>query len=295
MPGNLRSMLSLRGSPRFSTPTSEAPVGSGRWIRRSAISAVMFAIVTLSVLPTGAVAWAVEVAGSTARFRYGGLQQGSDFSIYASPNPASPGDSVKVSFSSLDRNVVITACSARLDGNAGQGCTQSGGVWSATLQVPGNAAPGSTAIEVAIAYLISDGVDTGEQGDINDTIPFEIVLPPSDTGDPSATTAGPPPTTAGPLPTTVVPPNVQETPPSPSATSSLWGILVFLVLLIVIAVVVGRRGRRRPRAREQVQARVRPGPPATPRIEQIGERPAWVLRIDPHRDRATERIEEIHR
>jgi hypothetical protein len=118
MPGNPRGTLS-------------------RWIqRRSAILAVIFAVVVLPALPTGAATWAGELADSTAASRLGRSQQEPAFSADATPNPARPGDSVTVSFSSPDPNpdnVVITDCTAGFPGGDTRNCVSSGDVWSVTL------------------------------------------------------------------------------------------------------------------------------------------------------------------
>jgi hypothetical protein len=72
-----------------------------RWIQRpSAILAVIFAVVVLPALPTGAATWAGELADSTAASWFGGSQQEPAFSPVATPNSARPGGSVTVSFSS---------------------------------------------------------------------------------------------------------------------------------------------------------------------------------------------------
>jgi hypothetical protein len=260
-----------------------------RWIqRRSAISAVVLAVVVLPVLPTGAAAWAVEPAESTAASSFDGSQPEPEFSVSPVPNPARPGDSVEISISSPDPFVVISRCAVYATwfaGGAAQECAQSGGVWSVTLQVPADAAPGATDIGATIAYSISDP-DGSQRGEATPTVPFTIALPTRPSSE-----------TTGSAPTTIVPPTVPEATSSSGGTSTLWILLVLLVLVLlaVAAALVGQRSRRRPRPRERVQARLRDGPPPVPRIEQLSERPAWVLRIDPHRDRTTERVEEMQR
>jgi hypothetical protein len=144
-------------------------------------------------------------------------------------------------------------------------------------------------------------------------VSFTVALPPTTdppTTDPPTTdpptTAPPttdPPTTDPPTtdpPTTVVPPTTGVPPTIPPIiptveTSNLWILLVVLVLVLLAlaAALVGRLLRPRPQPAAGVQARLRDGLPPVPRIEQISKRPAWVLRIDPHRDRATERVEEL--
>jgi hypothetical protein len=270
-----------------------------RWIqRRSAISAVLMAVAVLPVLPTGATTRAVELAEPTAASSFGGSQQEPQFSVSPIPNSAGPGDTVEVSISSLDPLVVITGCAAGFAGAAAQECVRSGDVWSVTLQVPTDAAPGAMGIDATIAYSDNRDPDGGQPGETTVTVPFTVVLP---TGSSSVTTGSAPTTVVPPTtvvgPTTVVPPSVPETTSSSGGTSNLWILLVILVLvlLVLIAALVGRSSRRRPRPRERVQARLREGPPPVPRIEQISERPAWAIRIEPHRDRATERVEEMQR
>lgn len=270
-----------------------------RWIqRRSAISAVLLAVVVLPVLPTNAATWAVGLAEPTAASRFGGAQQEPQFSVSPIPNSAGPGDSVEVSISSLDPLVVITGCAAGFAGGAAQECVRSGDVWSVTLQVPADAAPGSMDIGATITYSDNRDPDGGQPGETAVTVPFTVVLPTdssSVTSGSAPTTVVPPTTVVG--PTTFVPPSVPETTSSSGGTSNLWILLVILVLVLLalIAALVGRRSRRRPRPRERVQARLRDGPSPMPRMEPISERPAWVLRIEPHRDRAFERVEEIQR
>jgi hypothetical protein len=78
-----------------------------RWIqRRSAISALIFAVVVLPALPTGAATWAVELADSMAASRFGGSQPEPQFRVFPDPKSAGPGDSVTVSFSSPDPPLV---------------------------------------------------------------------------------------------------------------------------------------------------------------------------------------------
>jgi hypothetical protein len=76
------------------------------------------------------------------------------------------------------------------------------------------------------------------------------------------------------------------------------GLLVVLVLVAAaLAVAVGRWLQRRLPGTlgGQVQARVLAGLPATPRIEKLGNRSAWVVRISPHHDPVAQRIEETDR
>jgi len=251
-------------------------------------------VVVLPVLPTGAATWAGELADSTAASWLGGSQPEPNFRKAARPNPARPGDSVTVSFFSPNPNpdqVTITGCTAGFPGGDTRNCVGSGDAWSVTLQVPADAAPGPLDISATIDYSMYDPVDDGFfPGEATVPVPFTVVLPPT---RPTAT-AGVPPTG---VPPTGVPPTIPETIPSSGGTSILWILLVVLVLVLLalIAALVGRRSRPRPRPAARVQARLRDGPPPVPRIEQISKRPAWVLRIDPHGDRATERVEEMQR
>jgi hypothetical protein len=279
-----------------------------RWIqRRSAILAVIFAVVVLPVLPTGAATWAGELADSTAASRLGRSQPEPQFKVSPDPNSAGPGDSVTVSFSSPDPNVTITGCTAGFSGGDTRHCP----IFrrSVTLQVPADAAPGPLTIRTAVAYSMSDPVEPSGvvRGEVTVPVPFTVVLPPTTTAEPTTTTEPPttttePPTTVVPS-TTGVPPTTGVSPTIPpgiipiGGTSNLWLLLVVLVLVLLAltAALVGRRSRPRPRPAARVQARLRDGPPPVPRIEQISKRPAWVLRIDPHRDRATERVEEMQR
>jgi LPXTG-motif cell wall-anchored protein len=198
---------------------------------------------------------------------------------------------VQVSISSPDPLVTIIGCVAGFVRDAVRECVGSGGVWSVMLQVPADAAPGSIDIGATIASSEPDP-DGRRRGEKTVTVPFTVVLPTR----PSSATTGSTPTTVV-APTTVTPSTVPETPPSSGGTSNLWilVLVLVLVLLALTAALVGRRSRRRPRPPERVQARLRDGPAAAPRIEQLSERPAWVLRIDPHHDRATERVEEMQR
>ena len=268
-----------------------------RWIqRRSAILAVIFAVVLLPVLPTGAATWAAQTDETTSSSSSGGSQPEPAFSADATPNPARPGDSVEISISSPDPLVVITSCTARFPGGDTQNCVNSGDVWSVTLQVPADAAPQSMLISAILAYSDNRGAAGGQIRDARVTVPFTIALP-TTTSDRAPTTTGPSPTTTGVPPTTAVPPTIPGPIPSPDGTSILWIVLVVLVLVLLAlaAALVGRRSPPRPQPAARVQARLRDGPPPVPRIEQISKRPAWVLRIDPHGDRATERIEEMQR
>ena len=298
----LQSTLSFpgrnaRGNPRYSSHLPEELVRLGGCIRRLAISAVAFAIVALPASRTDAAPHDVKLASITAVFTYGELQQEPSFSISASPNPANPGDSVTVSFSSSSEGVRITGCAARLDGNVSQGCTPSGDVWSTIVQVPGDDAPGPTDIEVGVAYVVCD-VDGCIQGDMNDTIPFEIRLPPTTTEPP--TTTGPPNTT-GP-PTTAGPPNTTGLPSgSPIAIEPNLSVGLLIIILVLVLTAVGAVVRRWLQRKlpgtlgGQVQARVLAGLPAVPRIEELGNRSAWVVRVNPQHDPIVQRIEEAHR
>jgi hypothetical protein len=160
-------------------------------------------------------------------------------------------------------------------------------------------------IRTAVAYSITDPVEPSgvHRGEATEDVPFTVVLP-TTTSDRTSTTTDPSPTNTGSAPTTDVPPTTDVSPTIPGpipigGTSILWILLVVLVLVLVLlalaAALVGRRSRPPPRPAARVQARLRDGPPPLPRIEQISKRPAWVLRIDPHRDRATERVEEMQR
>ncbi len=267
-------------------------------IRRLTIAAAAFAIVALLASPAGAVTRGIEMAESTSAFTYGG------FSISASPNPARPGDSVTVSFSANAPSIRIGGCSANFAGNAPQACSQSGEEWSAVLQVPDNAQPGSMPIEVNVSYFL--GSDDVAQ-DAFDTIPFEVQPPPATTEPPStteppATTEPPstpgPPSTAGPPSTPGPPSTVQVASPTASKTNLPVGLLVVLVLVGAAVAVAVRQGlhRRLPGTLAgQVQARMLAGLPAAPRIEELGNRSAWVVRISPHHDPVAQRIEETHR
>jgi hypothetical protein len=270
-----------------------------RWIQRpSAILAVIFAVVVLPALPTGAATWAGELADSTAASWFGGSQQEPAFSPVPTPNSARPGDSVTVSFSSPDPPLVkITDCTAGFPGGDTRKCPSSGDFRrSVTLQVPADAAPGPLTIRTAVAYSMPDP-DGVRRGEATEDVAFTVVLPPQPTP-----TDPPQPTPTDPPQPTDVPPTTDVSPTIPGPipiveTSNLWILLVVLVLVLLAltAALVGRRTPPRPQPAARVQARLRDGPPPVPRIEQISTRPAWVLRIDPHRDRATERVEEIQR
>jgi hypothetical protein len=194
---------------------------------------------------------------------------------------------VTVSFSSPDRPLVkITDCTAGFPGGDTRKCPSSGDFErSVTLQVPADAAPGPLEISATVAYSDGRNPDRGRAGVVTEAVPFTVVLPPTRPTPPTG------------VPPTGVPPTIPGPIPSPDGTSILWILLVVLVLVLLAltAALVGRRSRRRPRPAARVQARLRDGPPPVPRIEQISKRPAWVLRIDPHRDRATERVEEMQR
>ena len=200
-----------------------------------------------------------------------------------------------VSFSSPDRFVVITGCVAGFPGGDMRSCVKAGDVWSVTLQVPSGATAGPLGVGANILYTISNP-DGGLPGETTVTVPFTVVLPTTTSGRPPTTT-GPSPTTTGSAPTTVTPSTAPEPVSTSGGTGNLWILVVVLVLLLLAltAALAVRRSRRRARPPERVQLRLRNGPVAAPRIEQISERPAWVLRIDPHHGRATERVEEMQR
>jgi len=74
-------------------------------------------------------------------------------------------------------------------------------------------------------------------------------------------------------------------------------LLVLVLVAAAVAVAVRRWLQRRlPGALGgQVQTRVLAGLPTTPRIEELGNRSAWVVRINPHHDPVVQRIEETNR
>jgi hypothetical protein len=74
-------------------------------------------------------------------------------------------------------------------------------------------------------------------------------------------------------------------------------IIILVLVLAAVGAVVRRWLQRRLSGTlgGQVQARVLAGLPAVPRIEELGNRPAWVVRVNPHHDPVVQRIEETHR
>jgi hypothetical protein len=76
------------------------------------------------------------------------------------------------------------------------------------------------------------------------------------------------------------------------------GLLIVLVLVAAAVAAAVRRWlhQRLPGTLAgQVQARVLVGLPAAPGIEELANRSAWVVRINPHHDPVAQRIEETHR
>ena len=260
-----------------------------RWIqRRSAIVAVIFAVVVLPVLPTGAATWAGPLAETTAASRLGRSQPEPAFRAAAVPNSAGPGHSVTVSFFSPDPypdQVTITGCTAGFPGGDTRKCRLGDFRRSVMLQVPADAAPGSLEISATVAWSTAPTrTGAGRRGHGTRAVHGRAAanLPRCaanhhrgaanprcathhrGAASPTPTTEVPPtpdvpPTTEVP-PTTDVPPTTEVSPTtdvSPTippgiipivGTSSLWLLLVVLVLVLLAltAALVGRRSREAP-------------------------------------------------
>ncbi len=180
----------------------------------------------------------------------------------------------------------------------------------------------SVGVPQALASLVPSLRLSGTAG-----VPGDLIeVSGSDFGGPTTTTTPPmtpsttPPTTPSTtLPTTevptITPPSAMVLPPvsdpatTPSATSAppigftprassssiggfVWPVIILLIALVAVAAGGWLRLRSRLAPAGHVQARLRGHVVAAPQMQDLGDRPAWVVRFEPRHHPVAPRIEE---